>query len=138
MGRPSDFTQQVADDICDRLCDGESLRSICRDETMPAMGTVMRWVATNEAFREQYAHAREAQGEVDADNVSDLGARCARGEIDPQAARVAMDAAKWSAAKRVPKKYGEKLDLNHGGSVTYVIETGLEGGLEGGLDGDAD
>lgn len=134
MGRPTSYTTDMADAICDRLCDGESLRAICKDEGMPPMGTVMRWLSVHEDFREQYARAREAQGEVDADLVGDIGLRVARGELEPQAARVAMDAAKWSASKRLPKKYGDKLDLNHGGSVSYTILTGVEGGLGGGAD----
>ena len=33
------------------------------------------------------------------------------GLIDPNAARVAIDAYKWSAGKRKPKKYGEKVEI---------------------------
>ena len=121
MGRPSDFTQQTADAICGRLCEGESLRSICRDEEMPHLSTVMRWLAVDESFREQYARAREAQGEADADLVGDIGARVLSGELDPQAARVAMDAAKWSAGKRLPKKYGDKLELSGDAAAPLTV-----------------
>lgn len=121
MGRPSDFTQATADAICGRLCEGESLRSICRDENMPHLSTVMRWLAADESFREQYARAREAQGEADADLVGDIGARVLSGELDPQAARVAMDAAKWSAGKRLPKKYGDKLELSGDAAAPLTV-----------------
>ena len=32
--------------------------------------------------------------------------------VDPQAARVRIDAYKWRASKLAPKRYGEKLDLS--------------------------
>lgn len=45
MGRPIKFTQAIADRICERIADRESLRSICRDEGMPAMSSVLSWLA---------------------------------------------------------------------------------------------
>ncbi len=112
-GRPSLFSQELANAILDRLCEGESLRSVCRDPDMPGLSTVVRWLASegHEEFRAQYARACEARGEADADKVTDYGDRCAAGDLDPAAARVAMDAAKWSAEKRVPKKYGPRTTL---------------------------
>lgn len=78
---------------------------------MPAISTVFKWLGKpeNAPFVEQYTRAREEQAENDADKVTDLGDRCAAGTIDPAAARVAIDAAKWSAGKRLPKKYGDKI-----------------------------
>lgn len=128
MPRASEYTQAVADAICDRLAEGESLRAICRDEGMPAISTVFKWLGKpeNAPFVEQYARAREEQAENDADKVTDLGDRCARGEIDPQAARVAIDAAKWSAGKRLPKKYGDKIQQEVSGPGGGPIETKTE------------
>ncbi|MGO7565683.1 terminase small subunit protein, partial [Rhizobium johnstonii] len=37
MGRTIKFTQAIADRICERIAKRESLRSICRDEEVPAM-----------------------------------------------------------------------------------------------------
>ncbi|HWT59738.1 MAG TPA: terminase small subunit protein [Rhizobium sp.] len=69
MGRPTKFTQALAETICDRIADRESLRSICRDEDMPAKSTVLSWLADDgkAAFRARYALAREilADGFVD-------------------------------------------------------------------------
>src|SRR5262249_23209911 len=57
-GRPSTFTQTVADELCRRLADGETLRAICRDPGMPGKTTVMQWLAEQPEFRDQYARAR--------------------------------------------------------------------------------
>lgn len=125
-GRPSEFTQERADLICIRLSEGESLRSICAADDMPAPSTVYRWIASNEVFRDQYARAREEQGESDADLVGDIASKVARGLIDPAAGRVAIDAYKWSAGRRLPKKYGDRIDLNHGGQKDNPILSLIE------------
>lgn len=83
----------------------------------------MRWLAEREDFRQDYARAREAKADADADGISDIAARTLKGEYDPQAARVAIDAMKWAAAKMQPKKYGDKIDVNHGGGIAI---TGIE------------
>jgi hypothetical protein len=110
VGRPTVFTQEVADAICDRL-PAEPLTEILADEGMPGYRTVMRWLRANPEFRQNYAHAREDQGDHDADKVAEIRAMLLRGEIEPDVARVAMDSCKWTAARRRPKVYGDKLEL---------------------------
>mgnify|MGYP000867958778 CR=1 FL=1 len=105
MGLPVEYSPEVADAICERLAVGESLRHICAQDGMPRMASVFRWLAANEAFREQYARAREEQAESYADEITQI----ADEEIDPQRARVRIDARKWVASKLKPKKYGDKV-----------------------------
>ncbi|CAN7308035.1 hypothetical protein LJR164_001622 [Phenylobacterium sp. LjRoot164] len=125
MGRPSSFTPEIANEICERIGASESLRRICLDPHIPEVSTVIRWLAREDepyvSFRAQYVHAREVQADTDADDIGDIGRRTLSGEYDPQAARVAIDALKWSAGKRAPKKYGDKVDLNHGGEVGLTV-----------------
>lgn len=111
MARPTSYTSEKASSICTRLAEGESLRSICADEDMPAQSTVYRWLEVNDEFREQYARARVDQGDTDADRVTDIAEKIINGVIEPNAGRVAIDAFKWSAGKRNAKKYGDRLQL---------------------------
>lgn len=111
VGNPSGFTQAIADRLCDRIACGHSLKSVLREPGQPAESMVYRWLRGNPAFREQYARAREEMADADADSVGDIGHRVLLGEIDPLAARVAIDAFKWSAGKRNAKKYGDKMQL---------------------------
>ena len=113
-GRKTIYTQRVADEICERIWCGESLKAILRSKGMPAETTFFRWVAENPQFREHYAHAREAQGDADADFVVDIADQVLKGKVSPQAGSVAIQARKWSAGVRKPKIYGNRLDLNHG------------------------
>ena len=41
-GRPSLYTDKLAAKICRRLAEGETLRSVCRDEAMPDKATVAK------------------------------------------------------------------------------------------------
>lgn len=105
MGRPSDFTPEIANEICERLSKGESLRMICEEDAMPSRQSVQRWLAANKAFRVQYAHAREQQAEWYAERIVDD----AMTATDAALGRLRMDALKWAASKLAPKKYGDKI-----------------------------
>lgn len=110
------FTQEVADRICEEIADGRSLRSICRTEGMPTKATVFRWLAENQAFRDQYARAREAQADSLFDDIVEVADD---DTIEPNARRVMVDARKWAASKLKPKTYGDKLDL--GGNLGLTV-----------------
>src|SRR5947209_4337635 len=118
MARPVEYDEAVGDDICELLLEGKSLRQICRDDAMPSASTIFKWLANNESFAKQYAHAREAQADVMADEIVDIadGLKTEVGkEADVQRDRLAVDARKWVASKLKPKKYGDKLDVTSAG-----------------------
>lgn len=111
-GRPSIYNEELAQEICRRLADGESLRSICRDDGMPAKSTVLLWVVTPEhPFSDQYARAREAAGYSHADEMVDLRHRVLSGEVEPNAGRVVADMLKWSAERMAPKRHSPRQEL---------------------------
>lgn len=124
QGRPSDYTAEIADEICTRLANGESLRAICgseRDDFMPHIGTVLRWVSQNNEFREQYARAREIQAETLADDIVTIADGQPEGDV--QRDRLRVDARKWVASKLLPKKYGDKVTNEHVGADGGAIKT---------------
>jgi hypothetical protein len=61
---------------------------------------------------------------LSADEIKDAARRVARGEIDPQAGRVLIDALKWDAGKRKPKVYGDKVVL--GGDPDAPVSVKIE------------
>jgi hypothetical protein len=58
-GRPSKWTQEIEDEICERLSRGEPLRAICRLEGFPEWVTVYNWMERRDGFSERVARARE-------------------------------------------------------------------------------
>lgn len=119
-GRPSSYTPEVANEVCERLAAGESLRSICNDSHIPHISTVLLWVVDgkHETFSEQYARAREAQGHYWGDSMGRLHDEVRRGELDAQQAKVIQDGLKWMAERMARKQYGQKQEVEHTGRVT--------------------
>jgi hypothetical protein len=126
------FTDEMADLICERIANGESLRAICEDEDMPSKATVFKWLSQQPTFLDRYARAREAQADAlfdDILSIADDGRNDwmeRRGEEDAgwvangeniRRAQLRIDARKWMAGKLRPKKYGEKLDID--GTLTH-------------------
>lgn len=109
------FSQDIFDRICERIAEGESLREICQAKDMPARVNVIRWLEKDEALRNQYARARELQADHEFDEIKAI-ADLASAE-DVQVARLRVDARKWRAGKLRPKVYGDKVDVEHGGTV---------------------
>lgn len=136
-GRPSEFTEEIADEICDRISSGESLRRICSDEGMPSKTSVFRWLYNNKEFCFQYARAREVQADSLADEILDI---CDDGSNDTYTdeegnvrvntdviarSRLRVDTRKWIASKLKPRVYGEKIQQEltgaNGGPVQHTI-----------------
>lgn len=106
-GRPSVFTEEVADAICSAIAGGESLRKVCERENMPHRSTVLRWMADRPDFRARYALAREAMG----DHYFDLVVEAAADVTVENAAavRAKVDALKWVCARLRPSAYSDKV-----------------------------
>jgi hypothetical protein len=130
-GRPTIFTQELADKICLRISEGESLRAICRDEDMPSCSSVFRWLLDEDkkSFWEQYEKARNVQAEIMFEElleIADDGSNdWMEKERDGQTSyfingeavsrsRLRVDTRKWFLSKVLPKKFGEKLDITSG------------------------
>lgn len=114
-GRPSNYTEEKACDICDHIADGGSLAAYCRKHDL-SPSNVFRWLDKNPEFRIRYARARLDQADSDSDAINDLARRATLKPtdpdyVDPQGARVAIDALKWTAAKRNARLYGDKIAI---------------------------
>ncbi len=109
IGRPSDYTEAMANHICSEISAGRSLRSICDDSGMPGQTTIFRWLADNKDFREQYAHAREAQMDAMAEEIIDIADT--ENSEDVQRAKLRIDTRKWLMSKMAPKRYGDKQQM---------------------------
>jgi hypothetical protein len=137
MGRHSTFDEDTASRICELIADGRSLKSICQDDGMPDKSTVFRWLSSNEAFRDNYTRAREAQADAIFDEILDIAdedqttvkATGESGEIVTfdsvavQRNRLRIDARKWMAGKLRPKKYGDKIEIAGDAENPLKIET---------------
>lgn len=120
MGRPSDYTQDIADKICSELADGKSMRTVCLADDMPDKATVFRWIRTIEEFRNQYTRAKEESADALTDEMLDIADDLSNDyvktdeggdRLNPeniQRSRLKIETRKWLASKLKPKKYGDK------------------------------
>lgn len=150
-GRPTDYTPELAADICRLLTarkeDGSpyALKDVCEELGLPE-STVYAWKNRHPEFQELYARARLDRADMMAEDVL----RVVDTDSDPASARVKMDARKWYAAKLNPKQWGDKGDdpsnpVHHHHKHEGALEafTGRIASLhartgEGGNDGNAD
>ena len=145
LGRPTLYSQELADLICNRLIAGESLRGICRDDAMPGTTAVMKWLGIYPDFAEQYARARELQADALADEIvllsdeSRIGRKVtekADGTVETVTAdmvertRLQIDARKWFASKLAPKKYGDRQHVDVDAKVRTTTQLSDEQALE--------
>jgi len=127
-GRPKGYTEKIAQQICDQIAEGYSLRKICKQQGYPSKTAVFRWLLDDslKGFRDQYARAREMQAQGWADDIIDIADD---GENDTyiasvddeavertnfdniQRSRLRVDARKWILSKLLPKKYGDKIEI---------------------------
>ena len=95
VGRPSKYSQELADIICTRLASGESMRSVCRDAAMPVMDTMWRWIREKRDFSEQYAVAKQESADALIEDILDIADDSA-GDVPRD--RLRIDARKWIAS----------------------------------------
>ena len=131
--RPSVFSPTVASAICQRISNGESLRSICRDADMPSLSTVMTWTGVKPAFSEQYHSAVAARAEHIFEEVMEIADDSANDMVqveegkwaaNPSAvnrAKLQVDARKWYLSRLLPKKFGERTQVEHSGGLALTI-----------------
>lgn len=106
LGRPTGYTDKLADKICTLVAEGNSLRKIVEMPGMPARSSIYKWFKEQQAFSDQYEKAREEQADWYADEIISIADDSS---IDPQRARLMVDARKWVASKLKSKAYGDKV-----------------------------
>lgn len=122
MGRPTLYTPELALTICQRLADGESLRSVCRDEAMPGRTAVWQWLDAHPSFANHYARACEMRAEYYVEQAMEIadtpvmgkktitkasGVEIVEGDMIEHR-KLQIDIRKWTAARMAPKRWGVK------------------------------
>lgn len=116
--------------IIARIETGESERSACNAEGMNR--ATFRAHALKFQAGDHYVRALAALAEQQIEQVEQAIQDMREGVIDPQMAKVEIDARKWFASKFLPKRYGDKvaheLTGENGGpiQVTKILLADLE------------
>ena len=116
MARPTIYTKELGEKICSQIAAGKSVRSICKSPKMPSASTIFYWLIDEgkKEFLEQYTQARNVQAELLFEELQEIADNQ---EGDVMRDRLRVDTRKWYLSKVLPKKFGEKVGLEHSGSI---------------------
>lgn len=106
VGRPSKYSEALADRIVDAMIDGSDLVAICKRPGLPDRKTVYRWAAQHPDFAARLEQAREALGDLAAYEIGQIAANCT--SETAAADRVKLAALQWRASRLAPRKYSER------------------------------
>lgn len=130
VGRPSKYTEELGEAICDAIATSKlGLEHVCNaNEVFPDARTVYRWLASNGDFRQKYTHAKELQAELIADEMLDIAddgsndyMTITKGQETynvedrevTNRSKLRIETRKWLLSKLLPKRYGDKLAVEH-------------------------
>lgn len=138
MGRPTDYTPQLADEICEAIENSiRGITHICKaNDNFPVAQTFRRWLKQYPELRAKYAQAKEHQADFMADEIVEVAyddKKDWRVILDEDGnekqifvseaigrSRLKMDALKWHASKLAPKKYADAHKTEHGVSESVM------------------
>lgn len=118
------------------------MRSVSRDESMPSMATLFKWLREIPEFSQQYARAKEESADAMAEDILEIADNeveqplivdglpmqvdgklvMVKDNVSVQHAKLRVDTRKWLMAKMKPKRYGEKVTNEHTGTDGAPIE----------------
>jgi hypothetical protein len=125
--RPTIYHAYWCEKLCTHVRMGWSIRRFTMKPENPTYKTIMKWQDEQPEFREKLARAREDRAENNDDYAGFLGEEVVLGNVDPQAAKVAIDIRMRQAAISKPRKYGNKLELGGAGADGAIIVRFAEG-----------
>lgn len=129
MGRPSGYSDELADRICELISGGKSVKSICEMQGMPSMQSVWKWIREQPKFAENYARATAERADAvfeemfsiadDGSNdtyVDEEGKEKTDHDVIARS-KLRIDTRKWALSRMNPRKYGDKVEQVHSGAV---------------------
>jgi hypothetical protein len=122
MGRPTDYTPELADRICELVATStHGTKKLCKlNDWMPDDTCIYKWRYRHEDFARKYAEAKARQADLLAEEIIEIADDGLNDtyvddegnvKVDTdivQRSRLRIDTRKWLACKLLPKIYGER------------------------------
>lgn len=128
--------QKIAacDEILAKVKAGSSLIAACKggDDWTPSETTFRRWCDADADLAAKYARARDDRADLIFEQCLEIADKQGADVVTVEGvdvidhnviarAKLQIDTRKWMLGKMQPKKYGDKIDLNHGGGMVVTI-----------------
>lgn len=105
---------------CELIANGENLRSIAR-KTGASRSNLCK-ILNLEENRGQYAQSISLRADNRFEKMDEVLDDMRVRDLGFQEARVIIDTYKWQCSKELPKRYGDKTDINMGGQVDNELK----------------
>ena len=114
MGRPTDYTPELADKICALIATHPiSIKRICaKYPELPAQDTIFQWITRHDYFAGQYLVAKESQALCVADELWDEVSN----DLDSDELALfdrRFRFQQWHLSKLAPKQFGNKQEIKN-------------------------
>jgi hypothetical protein len=127
-GRPTLYTEELADMICVYLAQGKTLLEICTENKSLNQSTIRAWAATNyRGFSSKYERAKETGLDAMVEQLFQIADDASKDYIERVVeggktirvpdlehiarSRLRIDTRKWYISKLAPKRYGHQVDV---------------------------
>jgi len=99
--------------ICDLVCDKQTLDCILREHKLPMKQTIYTWMSQNPLLAKMYNDARATRAFSRGDKIDAITELVLSGALDPNSARVVIDAEKWQMTREAPRLFGDRIAVEH-------------------------
>ena len=132
---------ELFEKICDRIAQGEALKHITKEDSMPSRTEFYRWVDESEEKRGLYTRACEERAETIFDEILDIAddgsndfMKIVKGDIEYEVenkevtnrSKLRVEARKWVLSRMLPRKFGDKLQVEQTVKKLVLLD-GTEG-----------
>lgn len=126
-----EYRQRIMDVVCGVTAESTfGIQRICKslgekDSSFPSCRAIRDWMSENDELAAQYAHAKQKQLHILADEIieisddnsydeifTDEGKRMMNAEFVARS-KLRVDSRKWVLSKLMPKVYGDKIEIDN-------------------------
>ena len=134
MARPTIRTSEMIDEILDRISVGETMTSICKDDRLPTIRALMKWLRKDKELDDQMHRARVRGTLIQADEAVDAQRSVIAGTtgVDPKCVQAVVTAANnmghQANAKlsKIDTRYKDKQQVEYTGPMVIGWEDSVE------------
>lgn len=118
-GRPTKYSEEVIDQIINKMIEGRDIVSICEDPGMPPRSSIYDWLDSYPEFRARYAKAKEGLADVYARKILSLAEN--NTPENSAADSIKLRAWTWATSRYAPRLYSEKVVADQATQVNVQI-----------------
>lgn len=116
------YSEETGEDICQWIQSGKSLNKWCLSRGCDA-ANVYRWMREVPSFSQSYARAHEDRTDTLVEDMLDIAdeLQSATDVVQVMAGKLRIETRRWIAERMRPTKYGQKVQVEQKGQVTFNL-----------------